>query len=228
LDTKRFLNLAPAPIRCSGSGLRLQNARLGLGAPRNQRPPAAATDQRARSRDAMEFFPDGGFVRLQCREYGTYLHADEDGVSLTLRPERASLNAAWRVHQIVRNNITYVLLYGAAYGRYLKSTKKRGPLGFRGQRVVQGFYDEPDDNAVVWVAARVEAGGNLIFLRQVSGNRVLRANGKHFQWMRTGVSVDSYFNRSTMMHWVVEVIPPLPAVPIFPPPPAVPARAPVR
>jgi hypothetical protein len=228
LDTKRFLNLAPAPIRCSGSGLRLQNARLGLGAPRNQRPPAAATDQRARSRDAMELFPDGGFVRLQCREYGTYLHADEDGVSLTLRPERASLNAAWRVHQIVRNNITYVLLYGAAYGRYLKSTKKRGPLGFRGQRVVQGFYDEPDDNAVVWVAARVEAGGNLIFLRQVSGNRVLRANGKHFQWMRTGVSVDSYFNRSTMMHWVVEVIPPLPAVPIFPPPPAVPARAPVR
>ena len=34
----------------------------------------------------MELFPDGIHVRLRSRVHGTYLHADEDGVGVSLRP----------------------------------------------------------------------------------------------------------------------------------------------
>jgi hypothetical protein len=183
---------------------------------------------------AMEFFPDGAFVRLQSRVLRTYLHADEDGVSLTMSPERASLHAAWRVHQIDRNGIPYVLLYNAAYGRYLAATNRRAPFGLRGQRVVQGYYDELEDNSVVWVPNRVvnhTAGDDrdrMVFIQHVPGNRLLRCNGKYLKLARYGVSVDSFISFSEMMHWVVETIPPLPPapVPFFPPPQAAPAHPP--
>jgi hypothetical protein len=190
--------------------------------------PPAAADQRA---PAMEFFPDGAFVRLQSRVHRTYLRADEDGVSLIMSPERASLHAAWRVHQIVRNDTPYVLLYNAAYGRYLAATNQRAPFGLSGQRAVQGFYDE-QDSPVVWVPDRVvhhtagEDRDRMVLMQLVPDNRLLRCNGKYFRRARYGVSVDSFFSRSKMMHWVVEIIPPLPAVPIFPPPKKTPASPP--
>jgi hypothetical protein len=168
----------------------------------------------------MDLFPDGAHVRLRSAVHETYLHADKDGVGVSLHPLRESLNVAWQVHRVVRDNIPYILLHGAAYGRYLVATPHRAPHFHVGHRVVQGVYDDPGDTDVAWVATRITAGQNQaehnrVVLRNVAQNRLLRANGRYCKWL-TGVSVDIIFNRSDMMHWVVETIPLLPGPPIIP------------
>jgi hypothetical protein len=178
---------------------------------RETRPPAAA-DQRAA---AMEFFPDGAFVRLQSRVRRRYLHADEDGRGVSLSPVRASLNSAWRVHRVVRNDVPFVLLYGAAYGRYLTASNEPAPFGHREKLVVQGVYDHPAVSAVLWTAVEAEQGGGYVLLRHIS-DRPLRANGRHLSW-NNGVTVDHPDSQSTMTHWVVEAIPLLPGAPSLQP-----------
>jgi hypothetical protein len=74
---------------------------------------------RHRSTTVKERFPDVAHVRLRSRMHHKYLHADEDGTSVFLRPVPTSLNAAWRVHWVVRNDVPFVLVHVAAYGRYL-------------------------------------------------------------------------------------------------------------
>ncbi|OEL32765.1 hypothetical protein BAE44_0006217 [Dichanthelium oligosanthes] len=66
----------------------------------------------------MELFPDRAHVRLQNRVRGTFLHADQDGVGVSLSWCRASLNTAWQVHRVQRGGNDYVL-HSAAYGRCL-------------------------------------------------------------------------------------------------------------
>jgi hypothetical protein len=158
----------------------------------------ASTYGRAAS---MERFPDGAHVRLRSLVRRKYLHADEDGTGVFLSPVRASQYAAWRVHRVVRNDVPFVLLHCAAFGRYLAATDEPAPPGHRGQLVVQGMYDHPDENDVVWTVDEAE-GGYGVLLHHVSG-RLLRANGRRRTW-NNGVSVDHPGNRSTMMHWVVE------------------------
>ncbi|XBI98606.1 hypothetical protein VPH35_018824 [Triticum aestivum] len=46
----------------------------------------------------MDRFQDGHHVRLRSRVQDTYLHAADDGESVTLSQLRASMNAAWAVH----------------------------------------------------------------------------------------------------------------------------------
>ncbi|TVU12420.1 hypothetical protein EJB05_46064, partial [Eragrostis curvula] len=163
----------------------------------------------------MELFPDGRHVRLRSRVHGTYLHADEDGLGVSLRSLRASPNAAWQVHRVLRDGGTCVLLHGAAYGLYLAATGDAAPPGHLGHRVVQGVYDDPGDDAVVWKAVRT-GEGNYVFLRHIS-YRLLRANGRYQVW-NTGVSVDDFDNQSSMMHWSVEAVPPHPVLPQLPAP----------
>ncbi|XP_062178757.1 uncharacterized protein LOC133883441 [Phragmites australis] len=161
----------------------------------------------------MEFFPDRIHVRLRSRVTGAYLHADEDGVRVSLRWRRASLNTAWAVHRTVRDGITYVLLHGAAYGRYLALSPVPAPHGLF---AVQRDYSELELNAVMWLGV-MAAGevGNYVVVRHIS-NRVLRANGRFRRW-DTAVTVD-YFDWSNMMHWRVEAIPPRPEPPLLPVP----------
>jgi hypothetical protein len=156
----------------------------------------------------MELFPDGHHVRLQSRDRaGMYLHANEDGVGVCLSRERATLRAAWQVHRVHREDgATYVLLHGAAYGRYLKATDVRAPFGCRGVLVVQGVYDDKRDDSIAWVPVRFKDAKDQVLLQHKSGG-TLRANGKYCRWL-TGVSVDGFFKRDTMMLWVVEDIPP--------------------
>ncbi|CAN6356072.1 unnamed protein product [Urochloa humidicola] len=66
----------------------------------------------------MQQFPEGAHVRLRSRVHGEYLHADEDGVWVSLR-RRRSVCAAWRVERVLLDGATCVLLHSAAYGRYL-------------------------------------------------------------------------------------------------------------
>ncbi|KAL6606692.1 hypothetical protein ACP70R_042345 [Stipagrostis hirtigluma subsp. patula] len=154
----------------------------------------------------MEFFPDGHHVRLRSRVHGAYLHAEEDGVGVSLRPRRAraSLGAAWLVRRILRDGTTCFLLQGAAYGRYLVASLAAAPPGHRGRLVGVRDHNAEEIDAMVWKAVRA-GDGDYVLVRNVS-NDLLRANGRYRPWL-TGVTVDEYANLSTMMHWVVEAIP---------------------
>ncbi|KAL6897967.1 hypothetical protein ACP4OV_006563 [Aristida adscensionis] len=159
----------------------------------------------------MEFFPDLHHVRLRSRVHGTYLHADESGVGVSLRPRgaRASLNAAWLVRRILRDGTPCFLLQSAAY---LVATPWVAPAEDRGFVVSLCNRNEADADPFVWNAVAVgAAAGNEVLVRHIS-DRLLRANGRYRFW-HTRVTVDDHANRSTMMHWIVEAIP-LRAVPL--------------
>ncbi|KAF0901548.1 hypothetical protein E2562_003526 [Oryza meyeriana var. granulata] len=160
---------------------------------------------------SMEQFPDRQNVWLRSRVHGTYLHADDDGSGVSLRPHRASLTAAWTVHLDSGNPRQRLLLHSAAYGRYLLATARPAPGGLRGRRVELGVYDWLFEDSVVWMAIR-SGSGDDVWLRHVNG-RYLRANGRHRHWNSAGVSADSFDRSSTMLHWVVEHIPPRDSIP---------------
>jgi hypothetical protein len=171
----------------------------------------------------MDKFPDGTHVRLRSRvRRASYLRADEDGVGVSLRPlgRERTLNAVWRVHRVLRDGIDYVLLHGAAYGRYLAlSPGEEEPASPDcGVPAIQRGYDARDLDAVMWrpVAVAGANSGGYVRMRHVyNGN--LRANGRFRPWI-TLVTVDQYFGtRSTMRHWSVEVV-----LPRQGPPPALP------
>jgi hypothetical protein len=152
----------------------------------------------------MELFPDEAHVRLRSRAHGRYLDADEDGVRVSLCPHDASLNQAWAVQRLVRGGISYVLLRGAAYGRYLAFEE----LPLPGQdnnagcycRPVQRVYDAPGQEDVLFEVAWAEDGSGDVLMRHCT-----------FGW------VHNPDNPRTMTSWVVEAIPPLEDPPELPP-----------
>ncbi|KAI4977066.1 hypothetical protein ZWY2020_050673 [Hordeum vulgare] len=160
----------------------------------------------------MEQFQDGHHVRLRSRERGTYLHADDDGLGVSIQRLRVSMNVAWLVH-LYRGQ--YLLLQSAAYGGYLAVTGAPARRGHRGLRVEQLSYYHPEVEPMLWQAVQLEG----LFLNHFnSGN--LRANGRYRRW-NNGVSVDrieDVNNISTMMHWVVEAIPAREIMPRLPRP----------
>ncbi|KAM3207662.1 hypothetical protein ACQJBY_062740 [Aegilops geniculata] len=160
----------------------------------------------------MELFQDGQHVRLRSRARGTYLHADDDGLGVSLRRLRASMNVAWLVHFYQGQ---YLLFQSAAYGGYLAATAAPARRGHRGRRVEQLDYYHSEVDPMLWQAVQME---NL-FLNNINGGN-LRANGRYRRW-KNGVSVDhidDINNISTMMHWVVEVIPAREIMPRLPRP----------
>ncbi|CAO2173855.1 unnamed protein product [Urochloa humidicola] len=182
----------------------------------------------------MDLFPDGSHVRLRSRVLGTYISADEDGVGVSLSPRRASLNSAWAVHRVMRGGISFFLLHGAAYGRYLALSPDdptAAPLAVnRGSRVAQRDRNDfdPDPDAVLWRAIRGWDEGDDVLIRHDDVQRNLRANASRLlPWRRrASVTVDRLTaRRSKMMRWVVEAIPPR-AAPLDLPPPPVPVLSP--
>nr|CAB3468214.1 unnamed protein product [Digitaria exilis] len=160
-------------------------------------------------------FADGVYLRLRSRARGTYLHAEKDGVGLSLLPRGGDDGApaeagVWRVHRVQRDGDNYVLLHGAAYGRYLALSDEAAPHGCVGKRAVQRGYDDPELDAVMWKPSAVpDAPAGHVLMRHLL-NGTLRANGRFRVW-NNGVSIDMYFgNRSTMRQWIVEVVPPRP------------------
>ncbi|XP_048539204.1 uncharacterized protein LOC125518386 [Triticum urartu] len=147
----------------------------------------------------MEQFQDGHHVRLRSRERGTYLHADDDGLDVSLRRNRASMNAAWAVHVYQGDgNNQYVLLHSAAYGRYLGATDAPARRGHSGRRVEQCDYEPWEEMAIRWQVVRIGSGDDILLRQAVAGR--LRANGRY-------LSVDAFNSVGPMMHWVVEQIP---------------------
>ncbi|XP_037462048.1 uncharacterized protein LOC119333148 [Triticum dicoccoides] len=161
----------------------------------------------------MDRFHDRQHVRLRSRVHGTYLHANDDGRSVSLRSRRATLETAWTVHIYRGKDGTYLLLHSAAYGRYLAATATRAPLalGHLGFRAELRDYDQPEVGAIMWRAVEAGSGGDVM-LRN-AGGRYLRANGRHLPW-NTRVSVDDANNTSTMMCWTLQTVPSRMDVPI--------------
>uniref|UniRef100_M8BUL6 Uncharacterized protein n=1 Tax=Aegilops tauschii TaxID=37682 RepID=M8BUL6_AEGTA len=124
----------------------------------------------------MDQFQDGEHVRLRSRVHGTYLHADEDGHGVSLPRRGASMNGVWSVH-IYHRDGPQLLLYSAAYGRYLAATDARATPGHRGFRAVQCDYDRRHMEAIKWHAVWAESE-NYVVLRDVAG-RCLRANKRY-------------------------------------------------
>ncbi|KAF7006406.1 hypothetical protein CFC21_021457 [Triticum aestivum] len=154
----------------------------------------------------MDRFHDRHHVRLRSRVQRTYLHAADDGESVTLSQLRASMNAAWAVHIYNGDDGPYLLLHSAAYGRYLAATATPARLGHRGLRAELRDYDQPGVEAVMWRAVGSGFADDVVLLRNVGG-RYLRANGRYLPWNSSGVSVDDEASASSMMYWVVEPIP---------------------
>ncbi|OEL15718.1 hypothetical protein BAE44_0023263, partial [Dichanthelium oligosanthes] len=182
-------------------------------------PPASHLHHHPR---AMDLFPDGAYVRLRSGWHETYLHADEDGVGVSLRTRARgpAANGVWRVHRVQRRGIDYVLLHGAAYGRYLALSPrgKWGPSECVSFRVVQRGLDNPEQDAIMWSP---KDGGRGYVLMSHLINGLLRANGR--LWNADAVSVDYYFGTLTNMRqwrveffqrqWRVEVVQPTPQGP---------------
>ncbi|CAL5046165.1 unnamed protein product [Urochloa decumbens] len=166
----------------------------------------------------MEFYIDGWCVRLRSRRHGTYIHAADDGVRVSMRPERASLNtaAAWAAHRLVRGGAAHVLLHSAAYGRYLAQWSPPAPRGqgcgggLGGRPVLRAAaYDDPEQDDVLWVAVR--AAGD----EDEGDDGVLLRHGRD-DTSFVGVTGDSDDSRRS--HWVVEAIPPRQRPPFLPAP----------
>ncbi|XP_020183255.1 uncharacterized protein [Aegilops tauschii subsp. strangulata] len=173
----------------------------------------------------MDRFHDRHHLRLRSLVHRTYLHAADDGESVTLSQVHGSLNAAWAVHIYNGGDDDGVgcdydggqrlLLHSAAYGRYLAATATPARLGHRGLRAELRDYDQPGVEAFMWQAVGSGFGDDVVLLRNVGG-RYLRANGRYIRW-NAGVSVDNSF--SSMMYWVVEPIPAREDMPALPAPP---------
>ena len=150
----------------------------------------------------MERFNDEQYVRLRNRKLGKYyLHADDDGVGVSISQRRNSLNVAWRVHIYHAADGPYLLLHSAAYGRYLAATDMPLPGGHGRFRVEQRRYDQPELRPIMWQAIGA-GGGGRVMLRNVGGLHLsVRVRGSR-----------------TMFYWAVEPIPAREAAPRLPPP----------
>ncbi|RLN25158.1 hypothetical protein C2845_PM07G08180 [Panicum miliaceum] len=117
----------------------------------------------------MDLFPDR-FARAaaepRARHVHVHLRRRGRGRRL-LSARRASLNAAWVVHQIMHNGASFILLHGAAYGRYLALSPEQAP---RGHRVIQKDRDDfPDPDAVLWRSIRAWEDDDVL-LRHFHGD----------------------------------------------------------
>ncbi|TKW20088.1 hypothetical protein SEVIR_4G062300v4 [Setaria viridis] len=139
----------------------------------------------------MELFPDRAHVRLLSRVHGTYLHADEDGWSVSLSPHRASLNTAWAVHRLEHVGVSYVLLHSAAYGRYL-AVLPHPSLEDQHFGVFQRVYDTPIQVDIMWRVFPASDGNGGVELRHPVHPHV------------------------GLPPWIVEAIPPRPLPPNLP------------
>ncbi|CAN6202430.1 unnamed protein product [Urochloa humidicola] len=115
----------------------------------------------------MDQFPDRAHVRLLSREHDAYFHADEDGWGVSMSPHRASLNTAWAVHRLERVGVTYVLLRGAAYGRYLALLPEPAPPGNPSVYIAQSVYETPIPVSLMWDVLPAGNGGDDVNLRHV-------------------------------------------------------------
>uniref|UniRef100_A0A0D9WM74 DUF569 domain-containing protein n=1 Tax=Leersia perrieri TaxID=77586 RepID=A0A0D9WM74_9ORYZ len=146
--------------------------------------------------------------RNRLNEHHLFFHADDDGSGVSLRPHRASLNAAWTVHLIGSGSdphddaaggerLHHLLLHSAAYGRYLAATDTPAASVLGGHhQVAQRDFDRLDDESVLWHASRL-GSGDAVLLRHATGRYLHDSDG-------TTVTIASSDAKKT--RWIVETM----------------------
>lgn len=117
-------------------------------------------------RPVMELFRDGGFIRI--KSGGRYLLADEGAVRVWTSTEAMCAQQVWVV-QLVKNDddVPFILLRGAAYGRYLATEPEVDEPGI----LIQSAFEDPEQENLLWTVNAVE-GTSEVQLR--SANRAAR------------------------------------------------------
>lgn len=163
----------------------------------------------------MEFFPDQALVRLRSRVHGTYLHAENDGVGVSMNPHRAYLHTAWWVHRVRRDGRDYILLHSAAYGRYLALSRETSRIytGHHANLTVQSDYEATEQDDVLWEADTV---AKVIVIVLHASHRLLSVSPSNTSAFRHAFVVDSAHRVScgSMSYWEVETIPVRPEPPV--------------
>ena len=157
----------------------------------------------------MDRFHNGAAIRLKSY-HDNYLHADEDGESVTQDGNGLSNNAWWIVEYVRRfdgdyqkrwthyndsfeSNKTIIIRLRNRYGRYLTASNRRFLLGATGRKVVQTLPSQLD-SSVEWEAIWE---GNRVKLKTRDGDdRFLRANGGLPPW-RNSVTHDKPYRTSS-------------------------------
>jgi hypothetical protein len=139
--------------------------------------------------------------------HGTYLHADENGVSVSLSPDRASLNTVWRVEEVHLRHLRgkYFSLQGAAYGRYLAVLPENAQRG-HGHLLRQNIFYGQQNVDALWQPTRV--GG-------AAWNEVVIRHCRYSAW-HIGVTVQNPDDLST--RWIIEMVPWRSQPPVLPRP----------
>uniref|UniRef100_A0ACD5ZVS0 Uncharacterized protein n=2 Tax=Avena sativa TaxID=4498 RepID=A0ACD5ZVS0_AVESA len=174
----------------------------------------------------MDQFHDRQHVWLRSRVRGTYLHADDDGVGVSLSRSRASMNAAWAVHLYLDDrdgrNIQYVLLHSAAYGRYLAATDASAPIHLCGLRLPRRAEKLRPDAA----DGRHQVAGHPRWVGGAQGRQIAPPRRHPLPLPPRQREVPPLDQRRyrrrvhqhSMMQWVVEPILPRPGMPRLPGP----------
>ena len=164
----------------------------------------------------MEFFPDQALVRLRSRVHGTYLHAENDGVGVSMNPHRAYLHTAWWVHRVRRDGRDYILLHSAAYGRYLAVSRVTMWVDTRhhANLTVHGVYETPEQDDVLWEADTV---AKVIVIVLHASHRLLSVSPSNTSAFRHALVVDSAYRVccGSAAFWEVETIPVRPEPPVI-------------
>lgn len=166
---------------------------------------------------AMDLFPDGAHVRLRSgtrdRESGIQmlLCADLDWEGIYAIPVQGTfasqgtvLSTVWRVRHRMMNGDNFLLLQGAAFGRYLAVSSSPPPPPLRGRAAVQRTFDNSHGvEALLWRPLRVHGHSKQIRLHHFRGH--LQANRRSSTYM---VTVNPSFTDThrRMTRWVVEAV----------------------
>lgn len=166
----------------------------------------------------MEFFPDQALVRLRSRVHGTYLHAENDGVGVSMNPHRAYLHTAWWVHRVRRDGRDYILLHSAAYGRYLALSRETSRIytGHHANLTVQSDYEATEQDDVLWEADTV-TNVIVVMLHASHRDRLLSVSPSNTSAFRHALVVDSAYRVccGSAAFWEVETIPVRPEPPVI-------------
>ncbi|XP_021304827.1 uncharacterized protein LOC110430925 [Sorghum bicolor] len=154
----------------------------------------------------MNLFPDGAFVQLElARGGGRYLCAYPDSMAVCLLPlGRVPFEATvWRVHLCRREQgIAFLMLQGAAYGRYFGGVSVSQHIW----HASQCSYDGEDAHEIMWEPMPVRRGLHIL-LHNVRYGRLLPTS-----------------HRVSMMHWKVHLVPASPTPPALPRTPTEPSN----
>ncbi|WVZ82414.1 hypothetical protein U9M48_029680 [Paspalum notatum var. saurae] len=206
--------LPPAPSPSPGESAKKPRSSRAAPSPASASAPAPGEA----ARPVMEFFNDRTHLSLWNSVDNGYLCAEEDGDQIAYSNSRARLNAAWTVHRVERYGTNYVLLHGAAYGRYLASMiDDDGDIA-----LFQRNYNDDTANAISWEIEAAGDSGDVHLVHCIHGawSNLNQQNENDANEENENYANEENENKLVPVRWRVEAFPPRLYVPPLPEPEA--------